>query len=383
MSAAAVSGTNPYIAALRAGDLFADPAYQRDLDISRVERMRRELDRTLLGVIEVSERAEGRYAIIDGQHRWAVIQAAGGEDAHLVCQVHTGLGIEDEARLFYEIDTRRKTLSWWDRWRARRGAGDPQVLGIDQVLRRHRLQVNPAPADGNVRATKALQTIVTDLGDLGMLDQVLSVLSAAFGRSFDAFDGALLQGVALVLGHYPADELDTERLARQLRDIPPRQLRAKALALREAHRGTVPRLCAAVIVERYNAGRGRNIEAFFTRAPSTGKGRAARQRGKPDGDEPREPTDRNGDDVIASRTVAPAVRRAREEAQVAAAASGTDPFDQDESPTVGVPDLAGVQRALRNGRGLRWVMDAYGLDYMTAKTIRDQLPADRRPGTAA
>ncbi len=85
--------------------------------------------------------------------------AAGGEDAHLVCQVHTGLGIEDEARLFYEIDTGRKTLSWWDRWRARRGAGDPQVLGIDEVLCRHRLQVNPAPADGNIRATKALETI--------------------------------------------------------------------------------------------------------------------------------------------------------------------------------------------------------------------------------
>ena len=35
-----------------------------------------------------------------------------------------------------------------------------------------------------------------------------------------------MQGVALVLGHYTADELDTERLVRQLRDIPPRQLRA-------------------------------------------------------------------------------------------------------------------------------------------------------------
>ncbi len=143
----------------------------------------------------------------------------------------------------------------------------------------------------------------------------------------------------------------------------------------------MPRLCAAVIVERYNAGRGRNVEEFFTRAPSTSKGAAARKRRTRDGDEPGERTDRNGDDITASRTIAPTVRRAHEEAQVAAAASGTDPFD--ESPTVGVPDLAGVQRGLRNGRGLRWVMDAYGLDYQTAKTIRDQLHADRSPGTAA
>ncbi len=32
--------------------------------------------------------------------------------------------------------------------------------------------------------------------------QVLIVITSAFGRSFDAFDGAILQGVALVLGHY-------------------------------------------------------------------------------------------------------------------------------------------------------------------------------------
>ncbi len=274
------------------------------------------------------------------------------------------------------LDSRRKTLSWWDRWRARRGAGDPQVLGIDQVLRLRQLQVNPAPADGNVRATKALETIVNDRGDLSMLDQVVGVLSSAFGRSFDAFDGGIMQGVALVLGYYTADELDTERLVRQLRDISPRQVRAKALALREAHRATVPRLCAAVIVERYNAGRGHNIEEFVTRAPSTGKGGVARRRGKPDGDELRGWAERNGYDITASRALPPSVRSAYEEAHVGAQAPGTDPFDEDESPTVGVPDRAGVRRALRNGRGIRWVMDAYGLDYQTAKTIRDQLVVD-------
>ncbi len=381
MSAAAAACGNPYIAALRAGDLFADSAYQRDLDTARVERMGSEFDRTLLGVIEVSERVDGRYAIIDGQHRWAVVRAAGGDGAHLVCQVHTGLSIEDEARLFYEIDTGRKTLSWWDRWRARRGAGDPQVCGIDEVLRWHRLQVNPAPADGNIRATKALETIACEFGDLQTLDAVLVVITSAFGRSFDAFDGAILQGVALVLGHYAADELDTDRLVAKLRDIPPRQLRAKALALREAHRGTQPRLCAAVIIERYNAGRGRKVEPFFTRTASPSKAGTPDQRGTRYRDEMRRWAERNGYDLAGSRTIPPSARRAYEQAQVAA--HGADGLDEEESPTVGVPDLAGVRRALRNGRGIRWVMDAYGLDYQTAKAIRDELHAGLSPGTAA
>lgn len=378
--------TDPYIDALRAGDLFADPAYQRDLDQARVERMVSDLDRTLLGVLEVSARTDGRYAIIDGQHRWAVVRQGGGDDAPLVCQVHTGLGVEDEARLFYEIDTRRKTLSWWDRWRARRGAGDPHVLAIDEVLKRHQLQIDPAPRDGNIRATKAIETIVEDLGDLQMLDQVLIVLTSAFGRSFDAFDGAIMQGVALVLGHYGADELDTDRLVVQLRDIPPRQLRARAIALREGHRGTVPRLCAAVIIERYNAGRGRNVEPFFTRVPSISKAGAAFNRGRKERAAIRRWAERHGHDITGSRSIPPTVRRAYEEAQVAAQARATDTAasgdtdldieaDEDESPAVGVPDRDGVRRALANGRGIRWVMDAYGLDYQTAKGIRDELDA--------
>lgn len=369
MSAAAAARGTPYIAALRAADLFADAVYQRELDATRVERMCSEFDRTLLGVIEVSERANARYAIIDGQHRWAVVRAAGGKNAHLVCQVHTGLSVEDEARLFYEIDTQRKTLSWWDRWRARRGAGDPAVLGIDEVLRRHQLQVNPAPADGNIRATKALETIACERGNLQTLDAVLNVITGAFGRTYDALDGGILQGVALVLGHYSADQLDTRRLVTQLRDIPPRQLRAKALALREAHRGTLPRLCAAVIIERYNAGRGRRVEPFLTRAAST---RPAGGRAKP-----------NDCGRAVGRTHPQKARPADKPTHVAERTHEPDSFEQDESPMIGVPDLAGVRRALRNGRGIRWVMDAYGLDYQTAKTIRDELQTGLRPGTAA
>jgi hypothetical protein len=113
-----------------------------------------------------------------------------------------------------------------------------------------------------IRCAALGKSIACELGDLQMLDAVLIVISSAFGRSFDAFDGAILQGVALVLGHYSADELDTDRLVAQLRDIPPRQPPATALALREAHRGTLPRLSAAVITDLYNAGRGRNAEPF-------------------------------------------------------------------------------------------------------------------------
>jgi hypothetical protein len=55
----------------------------------------------------------------------------------------------------------------------------------------------------------------------------------------------------------------------------------------------------------------------------------------------------------------------------------------EESPVVGVPDRDGVRRAFCNGHSIRRVMDAWGLDYQTAKAIRDEFMtaarhADRR-----
>jgi hypothetical protein len=269
--AARPSRTRPalYVAALRAAVLFADSSYQRVLDDLRVQRMVDDFDPTLLGVLEVSDRENGTFAILDGQHRWAVVQDAHPDhaEAHLVCQVHRGLTVEDEARVFYEIDVRRKTLSGWDRWKARRGAGDPTVLSIERVVRDADLSVEPSSRDGNVAATVALEKVWRIGGD-ALLSSTLTVLRFGFGAVRDAFDGQLIQAAAIVLTTYDADELDVQRLIEQLQTIPPRMVKARAQALKEAHRAELARLCAAVMIERYNAGPGRKVEELLSRTPA-------------------------------------------------------------------------------------------------------------------
>jgi hypothetical protein len=57
-------------------------------------------------VIEVSDRGsdeQPRYAIVDGQHRYAAAKLR-DPNAVLVANIHTGLTARDEAHLFYEID---------------------------------------------------------------------------------------------------------------------------------------------------------------------------------------------------------------------------------------------------------------------------------------
>lgn len=66
--------TDVYVTALTVDDVFADPTYQRVPDIARARKMAATWDRRLAGILEVSDRGEDanpRFAVIDGQHRWA------------------------------------------------------------------------------------------------------------------------------------------------------------------------------------------------------------------------------------------------------------------------------------------------------------------------
>ena len=268
----------PYIAALPIDQLFADHTYQRELDEVRVQRMAANYRIALVGIIEVSRRSDDRYAILDGQHRWATIRDVSFDAArppHLACRVHEGLTLTDEAALYHQLNTTRKQLTGWDRWLARRGAGDPTVVTIEQTLARHDLIVGPGAGDNVFRATRAAE-IVTSLGGVALLDQVINVIRAAWPADQSGMDGAIVHGLGHVLDNYSREELDTARLIEVLTGMTPRQLTARASAARELHTGTLDRLTGHVIVDRYNASKGDRVQPFFARVKPVSKTKTAK-----------------------------------------------------------------------------------------------------------
>src|SRR5690606_29717011 len=128
----------------------------------RVKRIAAAWDRRPVGVIDVSDRGpghrDGRYAVINGQHRWA---AAGLRDPHavMVANVHTGLTPADEAHLFHEIDVKTRRLTTWDRWKSRRAAADPIVTAIEEAAAEAGFTVDQAPADGNLRCVSTCEKV--------------------------------------------------------------------------------------------------------------------------------------------------------------------------------------------------------------------------------
>ncbi|MEV0081147.1 DUF6551 family protein [Nocardia neocaledoniensis] len=246
-----------YIAPVAAKEMFADPTYQRDLDQARVKTMARTWNPRLLGVLDISDRGDTgtgapRYAIINGQHRAAAARLV-DEDTILVANIHTGLSVADEAKLFYDIDAKTRRLTGWDRWKSRRGAGDPTVIQIEKIVTTAGLTIDMAPTDGNIRCVSTLEKVYA-LGGEKLLRDALDLIAETWGHRLDAVDAPLVHGVARVLHSY--DCLDVERLGEVLIDIAPRQVKARAQALRETETGQISRLVALVIIGAYNSSRG-------------------------------------------------------------------------------------------------------------------------------
>ncbi|GAA4756279.1 DUF6551 family protein [Gordonia alkaliphila] len=258
-----------YITALDVNDLFVDDTYQRELDTNRVVSMSKQWQPRLVGVIEVSDRGEActpRYAVINGQHRW---QAAALVDPRmsLPATVHTGLTVDEEARLFWDIDRTTKKLSNWDRWYARRASGDPVVVGIDALAAKFGYTVTHNPSQTNTlgRGRVSLQCcsaleVVVDSYDYRVLRLVLELIGDIWPGDPEARKSNIIKGLGRLFGEYE-DQLDSGRLADALSALTPSQLVARAHELKaRGSEGGIPKLTTMAALMAYNRVGGPKID---------------------------------------------------------------------------------------------------------------------------
>ncbi|MCZ2837164.1 DUF6551 family protein [Modestobacter sp. VKM Ac-2985] len=241
----------PYVAVLRLNELFVDHTYQRPLDEARVRRMATAWDPRLLGLLDVSDRGTdtepvNRYAIVNGQHRAALAALVGL--THVACNIHDGLDVPAEAQLMATLDATTKKLSGFEKWRARRGAGDQAVQQVEDIAARHGLTVGPGRGDDVLTSYGAAEKLL-QLGGPQLLDNTLAVLHGAYGLTAAAWQAPLVTGVGQLLHRTP--DIDIDRLGRALASNRPEQLRAQAAAAREIEPGTLAQLMTRVITTQY------------------------------------------------------------------------------------------------------------------------------------
>ena len=119
--------------------LQVDREYQRLLKKKMVDEYSGAYNDMLVGVLEVSEREDGSYFVMDGQHRAEIMRRV--EKSHAMCNTHTGLTRQDEAWFFRYYNKKRKQITQIEDWNASLFEGDPETLAIKEVIERHDLTV--------------------------------------------------------------------------------------------------------------------------------------------------------------------------------------------------------------------------------------------------
>lgn len=93
------------------GRLTSGLPYQRPVDEKEVDRLIREWDDRLLDPLVVSFR-DGKFYVVDGQHRVAAMRKMnGGKEVMVPCTIYSGLTYEQEAELCYKLDKAKKRLT--------------------------------------------------------------------------------------------------------------------------------------------------------------------------------------------------------------------------------------------------------------------------------
>lgn len=253
------------------GEIDVDPAVQRPPNKAWAAYIGRELDPDLIGVIHVSKRRNGRYVVIDGQHRVIGVRDHFGNNGTLIeCKIYEGLSIAQEAAIFVGLN-KKKQKSRISDFISRVTARDPHAVAIAGVLDEFGLKVDRFKSLSTVPAVSALESIYfgfsqasdltlttadrATLANPDLLRLTLRVVREAWG-SPDAVNGHILSGVGRLLA-VRRQELDTDDLIHKLAGYPggPMGMLGAARGRRAISGGVLGGHVAEVCLDLYNKGR--------------------------------------------------------------------------------------------------------------------------------
>jgi len=217
---------------ISADKLSIDPRVQRQADPRRVAKLAANWDDLMVGVITVSHRTSAlplpdgaaaldEYVILDGQTRWQALKQVCGVDTttcSLMAQVHTGLTLKEEARIFLQHND-RKGVTPLDTFRIALVAGEEWAEQIQEIAGRYRWAV-AGTGDGTKRTFKAIGAakkiyLADETGKT--LDRVFNVIDAAWPRERDGVCGETLHGIGGIYANHGG--LDTSGFVTKLGKI--------------------------------------------------------------------------------------------------------------------------------------------------------------------
>jgi len=193
-------------------------SYQRNVDEQQVQKLVRNWDEDSCEPITVNSvmQKDGEwYRVIDGQTR-VEARRFRNDDRILARILHLD-SIEDEARVFSQINSKRRAMTHYQLYHAMLIAGDEQVHHIDQITTAAGLRIANTGIKGGLVCTRALERTYRRFGP-DVLSEALQTISAVWNGERDSLRGGLIEGIGVFIA-IAGDRLDRKRLRSKLATI--------------------------------------------------------------------------------------------------------------------------------------------------------------------
>lgn len=236
---------------VRIEDLRIDPDVQRDLRPTKAKRMAAKFNPDLLGIILVSERADGTLVVFDGQHRVVAAKTA-NYTGTLTAAIYSDLTHKDEATMFLGHNDASPVRAL-DKLRVRVTAEEDTAVDIHGILARRGFTIGAGPGDRIVQAAAAVEKVYK-LDQKGrILARVFNVIADAWPTDAGAAHGLIVISLGEFIRRFP--DCDDQRLARLVAADRPVTLIGDIKSMKSIqHLRTHDEAGALVLVNVYNRG---------------------------------------------------------------------------------------------------------------------------------
>lgn len=239
-----------------------DSNYQRSIKSALVDKILRQFSWTKFGAIVLSRQENGRFAVVEGQHRWkAATLHPDVKDVPAVVVEHES--VADEANSFLAINRDRVQVTSVEQYWAGLTAGDQTAKDIARVLHSAGCDVVPAPGHYRPNLTNSISAVQRCLKRYGdaATRRALLVIRGAWPNEPKALRGVLITSLARLI-RANAETISDDDLIAAIRKQSYAKLTAHAEGFRKLSGGSSETALSKTITELYNKGKRVNTIYF-------------------------------------------------------------------------------------------------------------------------
>ena len=215
-------GPRPRVVWLDLKLLVVDGKYQRDVTAvgqTHVNRLRQGWNWNCYQPLIVAERADGTYAVIDGQHR---LLAATGHPLidELPCYIVDAPDVAAQAAIFTAVNSRRLSLTSQQKFWSAHAAGDATIVAVEKLCSKVGVTILRSPPSGDIPPRSILAPFTLQklhkLCGAPALESSLGLLAETHGETVNGFRSPTIVGLTRIAAATP---FSRARMARALKRI--------------------------------------------------------------------------------------------------------------------------------------------------------------------